>query len=258
MTSLLSQFVSRTDFESYEDFQENFKILVPENFNFAYDVVDVYARDSPEKIAMAWCDDNGEEKIFTFKDLKYYSDKAANFFVKHGIGKGDYVMLTLKSRYEFWYCILGLHKLGAVAVPATHMLKTRDIVYRIEKAGLKMIVCISEDGVPEQVDESHLECGDIQLKKAVVGGKAREGWIDFREELEEASPDFERPTGEAATRNEDICLVYFSSGTAGFPKMVEHDNTYPLGHILTAKYWQNVEDNGMHYTVADSGWGKCV
>ncbi len=175
MTSLLSQFVSRTDFESYEDFQENFKILVPENFNFAYDVVDAYARDSPEKIAMVWCNDNKEEKTFTFKDLKCYSDKAANFFVKHGVGKGDYVMLTLKSRYEFWYCILGLHKLGAIAVPATHMLKTRDIVYRIEKAGLKMIVCISEDDVPEQVDEAHAECGNVPLKKVLVAevpGKA--------------------------------------------------------------------------------------
>jgi acetyl-CoA synthetase len=258
MTSLLNKFVSKTDFESYEDFEKNFKILVPENFNFAYDVVDVYARDSPEKIAMIWCDDNGEEKIFTFKDLKYYSDKTANFFAKHGIGKGDYVMLTLKSRYEFWYCIIALHKLGAIAVPATHMLKTRDIIYRIKKAGLKMIVCISENGVPEQIDEAHSECGNIELKKAVVGGKARQGWIDFRKELEESSPDFERPSGEAATKNSDISLVYFSSGTASFPKMVEHDYTYPLGHILTAKYWQNVEDDGLHYTVADSGWGKCV
>ncbi|HII01631.1 TPA: AMP-binding protein [Methanosarcinaceae archaeon] len=257
MTSLLSRFVPKTDFESYEDFHENFRIIVPENFNFAYDVVDEYAKDSPEKRAMVWCNDEGEEKIFTFKDLKYYSDKAANFFAKHGVGKGDYVMLTLKSRYEFWFCILGLHKLGAIAVPATHMLKTQDIVYRIEKAGLKMIVCISEDGVPEQVDEAHAECGDIPLSKAVVGGKSREGWIDFRKELKEASPDFERPTDEAATK-EDICLVYFSSGTAGFPKMVEHDHTYSLGHILTASYWQNVEDDGLHYTVADSGWGKCV
>jgi len=258
MTSLLSQFVSKTDFESYEDFQENFKILVPENFNFAYDVVDAYARDSPEKIAMVWCDDNGEERIFTFKDLKYYSDKAANFFANYGIVKGDYVMLTLKSRCEFWYCILGLHKLGAIAVPATHMLKTRDIVYRIEKAGLKMIVSILEDGVPEQVDEAHSQSGNIPLKKVVVGEKNREGWIDFRKELEEASSDFERPAGEAATTNNDISLVYFSSGTAGFPKMVEHNFTYPLGHIFTAKYWQNVEDDGLHYTVADSGWGKCV
>ena len=258
MTSLLSQFVSKTDFESYEDFQENIKILVPENFNFAYDVVDAYARDSPEKVAMVWCDDNGEERIFSFKDLKYYSDKAANFFLKHGIGKGDYVMLTLKSRCEFWHCILGLHKLGAVAVPATHMLKTRDIVYRIEKAGLKMIVSILEDGVPEQVDEAHSQSGNVQLKKVLVGEKNREGWIDFRKELEEASSDFERPAGEAAAKNDDISLAYFSSGTAGFPKMVEHDFTYPLGHIFTAKYWQNVEDNGLHYTVADSGWGKCV
>ncbi len=200
MTSLLNQFVSKTDFESYEDFEKNFKILVPENFNFAYDVVDVYARDFPEKIAMIWCDDHGEERIFTFKDLKYYTDKTANFFAKHGIGKGDYVMLTLKSRYEFWYCIIALHKLGAIAVPATHMLKTRDIVYRIKKAGLKMIVCISENGVPEQIDEAHSECGNIPLKKVVVGDNVREGWIDFRKELKEASPDFERPSGEDATK----------------------------------------------------------
>ena len=258
MTSLLSQFVFQTDFESYEDFKENFKILIPENFNFAYDVVDAYARDFPEKVAIVWCDDNGSERIFTFKDLKYYSDKTANFFAKHGICKGDHVMLTLKSRYEFWYCILGLHKLGAIAVPATHMLKTRDIVYRIEKAGLKMIVCISDDGIPGQVNESHSHCGNIPFKKVVIGETNCEGWIDFRKELEEVSPFFERPSGEATTKNDDICLVYFSSGTSGFPKVVEHNFTYPLGHILTAKYWQNVEDNGLHYTVADSGWGKCV
>ena len=258
MTSLLSQFVSQTDFEFYEDFKENFKILIPENFNFAYDVVDAYARDFPEKVAIVWCDDNGSERIFTFKDLKYYSDKTANFFAKHGIGKGDHVMLILKSRYEFWYCILGLHKLGAIAVPATHMLKTRDIVYRIEKAGLKMIVCVSDDGIPEQVNESHSHCGNIPFKKVVVGETNCEGWIDFRKELGEVSPYFERSSGEATTKNDDICLVYFSSGTFGFPKVVEHSFTYPLGHILTAKYWQNVEYNGLHYTVADSGWGKCV
>ncbi|MDD4331830.1 MAG: AMP-binding protein, partial [Methanosarcinaceae archaeon] len=257
MSSLLSQFVSKTDFESYEDFQDNFKILVPDNFNFAYDIVDRYAKECPEKRAMIWCDDQGNEKIFSFGDLKYYSDKAANLFSKYGIGKGDYVMLTLKSRYEFWFCILALHKLGAVAVPATHMLMTRDIVYRIEKANLKMIVCIAEDGVPERVDKAHAESENVSLVKALVG-TSRKGWVDFRKELEEASPEFERPTGKAASCNEDISLVYFSSGTSGFPKMVEHDFTYPLGHILTASYWQNVEDNGLHYTVADSGWGKCV
>ena len=155
MTSLLSQFVSKTDFESFEDFQKNFKILFPENFNFAYDIVDAYARDSPEKLAMIWCDDNEEERIFTFKDLKYYSDKAANFFAKHGIGKGDYVMLTLKSRYQFWFCILGLHKIGAITIPATHMLKTKDIVYRIKSADIKMVVCIAEDEVPHYFDAAH-------------------------------------------------------------------------------------------------------
>jgi len=258
MSSLLDRFVSRTDFESYEDFKENFKITVPENFNFAFDVVDVYAKDDPDKLALVWCNDFGEEKITTFGQMKLQSDKAANFFRKHGIGKGEAVMLSLKSRYEFWICMIGLHKIGAVAIPATHMLKKKDIFYRIRRADLKMIVCIEDDGVPEEVDGACEELGNGTVLKAFVGNEEREGWLNFREELEAASPNFERPAVTEATKNSDVLLAYFTSGTTGYPKMVKHDHTYPLGHILTAKFWQNVVEDGLHYTVADTGWAKCV
>lgn len=260
MTSLLQRFVSQTDFQSYEEFKEKFRIIVPENFNFAFDVVDAYAALDPKKRALVWCNDHGEEKIITFGELKTLSDKAANLFRRYGVAKGDSVMLTLKSRWEFWVCMVGLNKIGAVSIPSTHMLKAKDFVYRIKKADLKMIICIGENGVPSEVDAAHAEVGNIPLVKALVGSKdlKRDGWINFDAELEEASPDFKRPTGSEATRNEDIILAYFTSGTTGYPKMVKHDQTYPLGHILTAKYWQNVGDDGLHYTVADTGWAKCA
>jgi acetyl-CoA synthetase len=260
MSSLLSRFVSRSEFESYEDFKENLKIIVPENFNFAFDVVDAYAEDFPEKKALIWCNDHGEEKIITFGELKRLSDQAANLFHRLGLKKGNTVMLTLKSRWEFWVCMVGLNKIGAISIPSTHMLKEKDLVYRIKKADIKMVVCIGENGVPNEVDGAHQALGNIPLVKALVGSTElkRDGWINFDLELEKSSPDFLRPTGDEATRNDDILLGYFTSGTTGYPKMVRHDQTYPLGHILTAKYWQNVGDDGLHYTVADTGWAKCA
>jgi acetyl-CoA synthetase len=258
MSSLLNKFLSKVEFESYEDFKENFKINVPDNFNFAYDVVDEYAEQIPDKIAMVWCNDSDDEQVFTFADMKYYSDKAANFFTKHGIKKGDTVMLTLKARYEFWFCILGLHKIGAIAIPATHMLRSEDIVYRVNQAKIKMVVCIAEDGVPEYFDEADEELGNVKIIKAIVGDANREGWLNFRKEMEEIPLEFKRPAGDKDTTNMDTSLVYFSSGTTGLPKMIQHDFTYPLAHIITAKYWQNVVDDGLHYTVADTGWAKSV
>lgn len=257
MSSLLEKFVSKANFDSYQDFKDNFLIKTPENFNFAYDVVDEYARLYPEKVALVWCNDD-TDRIFTFKDMKEYSNQAANFFAQKGIKKGDRVMLTLKSRYEFWFCILGLHKLGAITIPATHMLKTRDIVYRVKNAGIKMVVCIAEDGVPNYFDEAHKKLGDTELVKVLVGDEDRDGWLNFRKEIENASPEFSRPTGDNGTKNEDLALIYFSSGTTGLPKMVMHQHTYPLGHIITAKYWQNVVEDGLHYTVADTGWAKAM
>lgn len=258
MSSILNKFVNKVEFESYEDFKENFRIIVPNNFNFAYDVVDEYAEQIPDKIALVWCDDHDNDTVFTFEDMKYYSDKAANFFTKSGIKKGDTVMLTLKARYEFWFCLLGLHKIGAIAIPATHMLRSEDIVYRVEQAKIKMVVCIAEDGVPEYFDEADEELKDYKLIKAIVGDEDREGWLNFKKEIEESPLKFKRPTGDADTTNDDILLVYFSSGTTGMPKMIQHDQTYPLAHIVTAKYWQNVVDDGLHYTVADTGWAKSV
>jgi len=257
MSSLLEKFVNKVNFDSYQEFRDNFCIEPPENFNFAYDVVDEYARLYPEKRAMVWCNDQ-EDFTFTFQDMKEYSNRAANFFARCGVKAGDRVMLTLKSRYEFWFCILGLHKLGVITIPATHMLKTKDIVYRLQKAGIKMVVCISEDGVPDYFDEAHDQLEDYELIKAFVGDQEREGWLDFREEIKKMSPDFQRPSGDDKNNNDDISLIYFSSGTTGMPKMIMHNYTYPLGHILSAKYWQNVLDDGLHYTVADTGWAKAM
>ncbi len=256
MSSLLNKFVNQIEFRSYNEFKKNFIIKVPENFNFAYNVVDEYASQYPDKIAIVWCNDYDEEKILTFKELKDFSDKTANFFLESGIKKGDKVMLTLKSRYEFWFCILALHKIGAITIPATHMLKTKDIVYRVKKAGIKMVVCISEDGVPEYFDEAQKQLNGVNIIKAFVGDENREGWLNFREEIQTASSEFEPP--RLNWENDDPLFVYFSSGTTGLPKMVQHDNTYPLGHIITAKYWQNVIEDGLHYTVADTGWAKAM
>ncbi|AEV69160.1 AMP-binding protein [Acetivibrio clariflavus] len=253
---MLEKYLSRIDFDSYEDFVENFKINVPDNFNFAYDVVDEIAAKSPDKLAIVWCDEKGNEATFTFGQLKYYSDKAANFFTKVGIGKGDPVMLILKRRYEFWFAILALHKIGAICIPATHLLTAKDIIYRNNAADIKMIVCVGEDEVIKHVEESMSQSPTLKAV-ALVGG-SKEGWYDFNKEVEEASPEFARPTGDKATTNDDIMLLYFTSGTTGMPKMVRHNFTYPLGHIITAKYWQNVEDGGLHLTVADTGWAKAV
>jgi acetyl-CoA synthetase len=249
----LDRFVSRTSFSSYDDFVNNFKVSVPLNFNFAFDVVDEIALSEPERLAMAWCDDKGSERNFTFGEMKELSSRAANFFVSCGIRKGDKVMLVLKRRYEFWYAVLGLHKIGAVTIPATHLLTEKDMVYRNNAAGIKMIVCVPETEVIERV-EMALN-GSPTLEKIALIGKSREGWLNFSEGINASSADFARPTGEA-TRNEDSMLLYFTSGTTGLPKMVNLPFTYPLGHILTAKFWQNVVDNGLHLTVADTGWAK--
>ena len=253
---LLDRFLPRQEFTSYEDFYENFKINVPENFNFAFDVVDVVAAENPERNAMVWCDDKGAEARFSFAQMSCYSNKAANFFKSHGIKKGDPVMLILKRRYEFWFCLLGLHKIGAICIPATHLLTKKDIVYRCNAADIKMIVCVAEDEVIKHVEDAVPESPTLK-KKALVGG-SKEGWIDFTSEFENASDKFDRPVGSEATCNSDIMLLYFTSGTTGMPKMVQHDFTYPLGHILTAKYWQNVSEGGLHLTVADTGWAKAM
>jgi acetyl-CoA synthetase len=253
---MLEKYLPRQDFSSYEDFSENFKIVVPDTFNFAYDVMDRLAKETPNAPALVWSDERGFKATFSYAELKEKSDRAANFFAAAGIGKGDPVMLILKRRYEFWFCILALHKLGAIAIPATHLLTTKDIAYRNKSADIKMIVTIDDDGVRAHVDEAQADSPSL-LAKACLGGK-KEGWLDFTAGLEKAQASFARPTGANATANSDIMLIYFTSGTTGMPKMVRHDFTYPLGHIITAKYWQGVKKGGLHLTVSDTGWAKAM
>lgn len=256
MTTLIGDFVNRVDFKSYEDFYENFELKYNEDYNFGFDVVDKYAEIDPEKVALIWVNEEGEEHIFTFEDMKKYSNKVANLFKRLGINKGDKVMLTLKNRYEFWFCMVALHKIGAIVIPATHMLKLHDIDFRLKKANVKLVVSVEEDDLISDYNTAAEELG-IDLKKLVIE-RDIDGWINFNKAIEEESDVFERPTGEDATKADEPFLIYFTSGTSGLPKMVAHKHTYSLGHIPTAKYWHNVKEDGIHNTSADTGWGKAV
>lgn len=233
-----------------------FSLNVPADFNFSFDVVDEMARLEPNKKALVWCDDTGAERIFTFAEIKKYSDQTANFFKSLGIGKGDMVMLILKRHYEFWFSIVALHKLGAVAIPATHLLTTKDLVYRFNTAGVKAVVCTAMGEITNYVDEAQAECPSITIK--IIARGKKDGWHSFTENMEAAPENFERPRGAQKQKVSDPMLIYFSSGTSGLPKMACHNFAYPLGHITTAKHWQNVDPDGLHLTVADTGWGKAV
>ncbi|MCL2106982.1 MAG: AMP-binding protein [Oscillospiraceae bacterium] len=251
---LLQKFLDRTAFDSYEDFKQNFKINIPESFNFGFDVVDAWAAHDPEKRALVWCDDHGAERVFTFQDIKELSNRAANFFAGLGIKKGDRVILFLGRRWQYWVCAVALHKLGAILIPASTQLTAKDIKYRSNAAGIKAIVAMDDPYVTGQIELAMPEAPTVE-HRIIVGGR-REGWLHLDSELSRQSGVFERPTGAAATRNEEIFLTYFTSGTTGMPKMVAHDHTHPLGHIITAKYWQRVIDGQLHLTVSDSGWAK--
>jgi acetyl-CoA synthetase len=254
---LLNKFISRIDYESYEDLYNNFKISIPDNFNFAYDVVDEYAKTEPKREALVWCDDNDESHIFTFKDISLASQRTANFLVEQGIKKGDRVMLILRRRYEFWFFLLALHRIGAIAIPATNMLAAEDLEYRFKAAEVKMVVTYDEPALQKEVDKAKSKSASVE-KLVTVGQTARQNWISFYDDYEIFPAKFERPEGDAATHNDDIMIVYFTSGTSSNPKMVAHTFTYPLGHIVTAKYWQHVVDGGRHLTVAETGWAKAL
>ncbi len=253
---MFEKYISRTDFSSYEDFYDNFKIIPPKQFNFGFDIVDGFAEAEPDKLAMVWCDDEGGEERFTFADIKKYSNKAANIIKAQGIKKGDAVMLLLKRRYEFWFCMVALHKIGAIAIPATHLLTKKDIVYRNNAADIKMIIACKDDELLGSIDESTGESKSLQ-SRLLVGGK-REGWLDMDEAMQTASSDFPKPSADELPKNDDLLLLFFTSGTTGLPKMVAHDYIYPLGHILTAKYWHRLHESSLHITVADTGWAKCA
>lgn len=252
---MLENFLHQTEFSSTEDFATNYRLTIPANFNFGYDVVDQWAKTNPDKRALCWANDQGEHHDFTFADLKNQSDRAASFFQSLGIGKGDKVMLILKRRYKFWFAIIGLHKIGAVAIPATHLLTPKDIIYRNNSASIKAILAADDAVVMSHVDTAMAESPTVEYRLSCGGDQLRKDWLSFDEGLKEANP-FSRP--KQVNTNEDIMLLYFTSGTTGEPKMVIHNFVYPLGHIVTAKYWHSLHEKSLHLTVADTGWAKAV
>ena len=250
--NLLSRFTNGTRFRDYNDFYNHFSLNVPDNFNYAYDVVDEYARLEPGKRALVWCDDAENERIFTFADIKRISDQAANFFLSCGIGKGDTVLVILQRRHEYWTTLMALSKIGAVAIPATHMLMKKDLVYRMEKAHVKMVVSVNEDELCDNIRKAMKEVPCVQ--HAATIGK-REGFIDYTEAVEKQSEELDIPFRSERSAD-DLLLLYFTSGTTGMPKMVTLPQRYTLGHIVTARYWLNCMDDGLHFTLAETGWAK--
>ena len=251
---MVERFLQQTTFRSQEDYRKNLHIRVPENFNFAYDVVDAYAEEQPDRKALLWTNDQGAEIQFTFADMKRETDRTASYFQSLGIGKGDVVMLILKRRYEFWFSILALHKLGAVVIPATHLLTKKDVVYRCNTAGIKAIVAAGERVIADKVEGEMPESPTTELLIS-VGPEIPEGFLDFHAGIANAAP-FVRP--QRVNANDDIMMMYFTSGTTGEPKMVAHDFTYPLGHISTGCFWHNLHDGSLHLTIADTGWAKAA
>ena len=231
---------------------KHFDVKAPDDFNFAYDVVDKIAEMEPNRRAMVWTNVRGDEKVFTFKQISDYSTQAANLFKAHGIKKGDTVLLILKRNYQFWFAILGLHKIGAIAVPATNLLTTKDIVYRLGAAQIKAAVCTCECDVHQHIDEAEKKLGYSILKFSAMGDF--DGYINFDEEMAKQPTTIER----VPVSRTDGMLMYFTSGTSGEPKMALHGFFYPLAHIVTAVHWQNVDPEGLHLTVAETGWGKAV
>ena len=237
---------------------DNIKFNIPGDFNFGFDIVDVMGKKNPEKPAMVWVAKDGSDKVFTFGDMMKYSAKAANYFLSLGIKKGDRVMLVLKKHYQFWFAIVGLHKIGAVAIPATHLLMTHDYVYRFNTAKVTGIVCTSDGDTVKSIDEAHPECPLLKVKCVVNTNDVGDGWNDFDAGLEAASDEYKRPQGDMDTTVEEPMIMYFTSGTTGHPKIAVHNHAYAAAHIVTARWWHNVNPEGVHFTMADTGWGKAV
>lgn len=250
---MIKEFMNKAEFSSYEDFMQNFSVNVPNDFNFGYDVIDKFAQTMPEKEALLWVNDKGEEKRVTYRAFKNVSDQCAAFLQGIGVKKGDRVLLILKRRVEWWYTMVALHKLGAVAIPATHMLTEKDIIYRCHMAGISCIIACGDPIILGNVQGARKYCPTLRHCVS-IGPTVPNGWYDYWRGLQEADA-FERPKRNAVA---DDFLLYFTSGTTGEPKMVMHDFSYPLAHILTAKYWHNVHEGSLHFTLADTGWGKAV
>lgn len=258
---MVERFLKQTTFSSVEDYNKNLEFIIPDHFNFAYDVMDEWAKEAPGKLALLWTNDEGAEIRTTFAQLKEQSDQAASYLQSLGIQKGDPVMLILKRRYEWWLCMLALCKLGAVVIPATHMLTKHDIVYRCTRADIRAIVCVDDEYVCKQVQAAMPECPTVKTLVAVneaAQGKSNpvpEGFHDWENEWRK-TPKFQRP--EHVNDNDDTMLMYFTSGTSGEPKMVAHDYLYAMGHLTTGVFWHNLHEGSLHLTVADTGWGKAV
>ena len=249
---------SRDDFISLDDAQKNYKLSYNDDFNFAYDVVDELGNTKPDKLAMVWVSKDGEEMRFTFRDMMIYSNKAANYLNYMGIKKGDKVLLAMKRSYYFWFVMLGLHKIGAVAVQATNMLKAKDYVYRCNVGKIKAVILTGDGQETEYFDEGGDQYETVE-KKFVLGHKnAGPDWIDFEDGFALANTEWARPTGDQAVMADDMMLMAFSSGTSGYPKIITHNFKYPLGHIMTGVFWHRVVDGGIHFTVSDTGWLKSL
>ncbi|WP_321995422.1 AMP-binding protein [Draconibacterium orientale] len=251
---MIEKYLKQTAFTDFEDFKANYELIIPEDFNFAYDVVDGWAEKEPNKRALLWTNDKGESRTYTFGELKEITDRTAGYFSSLGIGKGDMVMAILKRRAEFWFTIIALHKIGAVIIPATHLLTKKDIVYRNNAATIKAIICDGDELITKHVNDALPESPSVE-KVVSIGPLIPEGWEDFHNGIENAEP-FQRPA--EPTKNDDPIIVSFTSGTTGDPKMVVLDSVYPLAHIVTAKYWQNLHHGSLHLTIADTGWLKAV
>ncbi len=247
--NLLDRYLNTAEYKDYNDFIHNSKLIIPDSFNFGYDVVDEYARLCPDKRALVWCNDKGEEHIFTFADISRLSNRLANALKARGAVKGDIIMSMLNRRYEYWLLAVACHKLGVVLVPATFMLTPHDIVYRAVNAGIKFLICTDVTDVLDNVNEARKELKDVTYFTI----SDRDGYINIHTEMDACSDKLDR----VATALNDELLIYFTSGTTGYPKMVAHNHLYPLGHIYTAKFWQQVVDDGLHFTAAETGWAKC-
>ena len=251
---LLDRYLPRIEFDSYEDFKTNYRVNVPEHFNFGFDIVDEWAKQEPEKKALVWCDDDGNAHTFTFTEISERSNQVAHYFESLGITKGTVVMLILRRRWEYWVCATALHKIGAILIPGSLQLAKKDLIYRGNSANVHTMVCLDDPYVIEQVEEAQPEVPSMVHK--ILVGAPKKGWHNFAAESATFPTTYERPTGEAANKWDDIAIIYFTSGTTGQPKMVQHNHAHPLGHITTAKYWQQVQENKLHMSVSDSGWAK--
>ena len=251
---MLEKFLKQTSFQDNEDYREHLEFIVPERFNFAYDVMDAWAEECPDALALWWVNDKGDNRRISFGEMKELTDRTAAYFSSLGIGSGDMVMLILKRRLEFWLSVLALHKIGAITIPATHMLTSKDIVYRNRKAHIKAIVCVGDTYVLEQVEKASQQYAVNQILVS-VGPEVPAGYHDWHAEWKDVPLPLNLQRVSGGT---DTMLAYFTSGTSGEPKLVAHDYLYALGHLTTGVFWHHLHPGSIHLTVADTGWGKAA